>query len=179
MRPDLLASRSGRRIGRKVAVRRGWRQRENHERPAGAVALRARQRLPSRRRRSRSPHTGGRMHKVDLAESFARITDHWNPRVAGELNGQMVKLVKFQGEFVWHRHEHEDELFLVVKGSFRLELRDRSEELSEGQFIIVPRGIEHRPVAEREGQVLLFEPSSTLNTGNVREARTRERLERL
>lgn len=119
------------------------------------------------------------VEKVDLAASFARITDHWNPRVAGELNGQMVKLVRFQGEFVWHSHAEEDEMFLVVAGAFRMEFRDRAVELGAGQFLIVPRGVEHRPVAEREAQVVLFEPASTLNTGNVRNERTRERLERL
>jgi mannose-6-phosphate isomerase-like protein (cupin superfamily) len=117
--------------------------------------------------------------KVDLAASFARIRDYWNPRIAGELNGQMVKLVRFQGEFVWHSHADEDEMFLVVEGGFRMEFRDRSVELSRGQFLIVPRGVEHRPVAEREAQVLLFEPASTLNTGNVRNERTRDRLDRI
>jgi mannose-6-phosphate isomerase-like protein (cupin superfamily) len=119
------------------------------------------------------------VHKVDLAESFARFTDHWNPRIAGELNGQQVKLVKFQGEFVWHSHEHEDELFLVVAGAFCMEFRDHNVELTAGQFLIVPRGVEHRPVAAAEVQVLLFEPSSTVNTGAVRESRTRDHLERL
>ena len=117
--------------------------------------------------------------KVDLATSFERIKDYWNPRIAGELNGQMVKLVRFQGEFVWHSHAAEDEMFLVVAGGFRMEFRDRSVELRAGEFLIVPRGVEHRPVAEREAQVLLFEPASTLNTGNVRHERTRERLEHL
>jgi mannose-6-phosphate isomerase-like protein (cupin superfamily) len=112
------------------------------------------------------------MERVDLAESFARIHDHWRPRVVGELNGQYVKLVKFRGEFVWHRHEREDELFLVVAGSFRMEFRDRTVRLSAGQFLVVPRGVEHRPVAEDEVQVLLFEPVSTLNTGDVRGAHT-------
>lgn len=119
------------------------------------------------------------MEKVDLAASFARITDYYNPRIAGELNGQMVKLVRFKGPFVWHSHAHEDEMFLVVAGEFRMELRDRSINLSAGQFLIVPRGVEHRPVAEREVEVMLFEPASTLNTGNVRNELTRERLERL
>ena len=119
------------------------------------------------------------VEKVDLAASFARISDYWNPRIAGELNGQLVKLVRFQGEFVWHSHAEEDELFLVVGGAFRMEYRDHSVDLGPGQFLIVPRGVEHRPVAEREAQVLLFEPASTLNTGNVRNERTRERLERI
>lgn len=119
------------------------------------------------------------MEKVDLAASFTRITDYYNPRIAGELNGQMVKLVRFKGPFVWHSHAHEDEMFLVVAGEFRMELRDRNINLSAGQFLIVPRGVEHRPVAEREVEVMLFEPASTLNTGNVRNELTREQLDRL
>jgi mannose-6-phosphate isomerase-like protein (cupin superfamily) len=99
--------------------------------------------------------------------------------VVGELNGQQVKLVKFQGEFVWHHHDHEDELFLVVAGSFRMEFRDRTVNLSTGEFLIVPRGVEHRPVAEEEVQVMLFEPATTLNTGDVRSERTMEHLQRL
>jgi mannose-6-phosphate isomerase-like protein (cupin superfamily) len=110
--------------------------------------------------------------KVNLSEKLALFRDHWHPRIVGELNGQQVKLVKFVGEFVWHRHEHEDELFLVVKGRFRMEFRDRQVWLEEGEFLIVPRGVEHRPVAEQEAQVLLFEPASTLNTGDVRNERT-------
>jgi mannose-6-phosphate isomerase-like protein (cupin superfamily) len=117
--------------------------------------------------------------KVNLAEKFARFHEHWSPRIVGELNGQLVKLVKFTGEFVWHHHEHEDELFLVVKGRFRMEFRDRQVWLEEGEFLVVPRGVEHRPVAEEEAHVLLFEPASTLNTGNVRGDRTRDDLERI
>ena len=117
--------------------------------------------------------------KVTLADGLSRIADHWKPHIAGELNGQQVKLVKFQGPFVWHHHEHEDELFLVVKGRFRMELRDGSVELGEGDFLVVPRGVEHRPVADEEVHVLLFEPASTLNTGNVRNERTVETLERI
>ena len=119
------------------------------------------------------------MDKVNLTESFARFSEHWSPRIAGELNGQRVNLVKFQGEFVWHRHEHEDELFLVVAGEFRMEFRNRTVDLVAGEFLIVPRGVEHRPVADREAHVLLFEPASTLNTGDVRNERTVEQLERL
>lgn len=117
------------------------------------------------------------MEKVNLAEKFSRFSDHWNPRIAGELNGQQVKLVKFQGEFVWHTHDHEDELFLVVKGGFVMELRDRNIELHEGEFLIIPRGVEHRPVAKEEVQVLLFEPASTLNTGDVKTELTKTDLE--
>lgn len=110
--------------------------------------------------------------KGNLADKFSLVTDHWNPRIVGELNGQHVKLVKFQGEFVWHHHEHEDEMFLVVKGMFHMEFRDRTVALEAGEFLIVPRGVEHRPVAESEVEVLLFEPASTLNTGNVQNERT-------
>lgn len=110
--------------------------------------------------------------KVNIAEKLARFDEHWSPKIVGELNGQHVKLVKFTGEFVWHHHEHEDELFLVVKGRFRMEFRDRQVWLEEGEFLIVPHGVEHRPVAEEEAHVLLFEPASTLNTGNLRNDRT-------
>jgi mannose-6-phosphate isomerase-like protein (cupin superfamily) len=119
------------------------------------------------------------MQKVNLAEKFALFTEHWSPKIAGELNGQHVKLVKFQGEFVWHKHDHEDELFLVVKGSFVMELRDQHIELHEGEFLIVPRGVEHRPVAKEEVQVLLFEPASTLNTGDAESELTKTKLENI
>ena len=117
------------------------------------------------------------MNKVNLAKTFARFTDQWSPKIVGELNRQQVKLVRFQGEFVWHHHEAEDELFLVVGGRFRMEFRDRQVWLEKGEFLIVPRGVEHRPVAEEEALVLLFEPATTLNTGNVRNERTREKLD--
>ncbi len=107
------------------------------------------------------------MDKVNIREKFAQFSEHWQPKIVGELNGQHVKLVKFQGEFVWHRHEHEDELFLVVKGRFRMDFSDRAVWIEEGEFIIVPHGVEHRPFAEDEVHVLLFEPSGTLNTGNA------------
>ena len=119
------------------------------------------------------------LKRVDVADTFARFREPWSPKIVGELNGQMVKLVRFQGEFVWHKHDHEDELFLVVEGEFRMELRDGNIDLKAGQFLIVPRGVEHRPVAMREAQVMLFEPATTLNTGDVRNERTLERLERL
>ena len=112
------------------------------------------------------------MEKVNLAEKLALFSEQWKPKIVGELNGQQVKLVKFQGPFVWHHHDHEDELFLVVKGRFRMEFRDRHVWLEEGEFLIVPRGVEHRPVADEEAHVLLFEPASTLNTGNVQNERT-------
>lgn len=116
------------------------------------------------------------MDKVNLREKFDTISDWWNPRIAGELNGQYVKLVKFKGPFVWHHHADEDELFLIVRGSFVMELRDKSIPLSEGEFMIVPRGVEHRPVAENEVEVLLFEPASTLNTGNTVNEMTKKEL---
>ena len=106
------------------------------------------------------------MQKVNLAEKLARFEDHWNPRIVGELNGQHVKLVKFQGPFVWHKHDQEDELFLLIRGSFRMEFRDSSVRLEAGELLIVPRGVEHRPVADEEVHVLLFEPVSTKNTGD-------------
>lgn len=119
------------------------------------------------------------MEKVNLAEKLALIQGHWHPRIVGELNGQHVKLVKFQGAFVWHHHEHEDELFLVVSGAFEMHFRDRVVPLQEGEFLVVPRGVEHRPVAEKEVAVLLFEPAGTLNTGNVEDAKTVREPERL
>src|SRR5262249_27621932 len=119
------------------------------------------------------------MEKVNLDDKLTLFTDYWKPKVVGELNGQQIKLVKFQGPFVWHHHENEDELFFVVNGRFRMEFRNRHVWLEEGEFLIVPRGVEHRPVADEEAHVLLFEPASTLNTGNVRNDRTLERLERI
>ncbi|MFY9912363.1 MAG: cupin domain-containing protein [Candidatus Sulfotelmatobacter sp.] len=119
------------------------------------------------------------MLKVNIAEKFAQINEPWKPRIAAELNGQMVKFGKFKGEFVFHHHEKEDELFLVIKGRFRMEFRDRHEWIEEGEVIVVPHGVEHRPVAEEECWVLLFEPASTLNTGNVVNERTLPELERI
>ncbi len=119
------------------------------------------------------------MDKVDLAEKSSRFSAHWDPKVVGELNGQHVKLVKFVGPFTWHHHEHEDELFLVVKGEFDMEFADRTVKLREGESIIVPRGVEHRPNAAEEVHVLLFDPATTSNAGNVVEKRTRGVLERL
>jgi mannose-6-phosphate isomerase-like protein (cupin superfamily) len=117
--------------------------------------------------------------KVNVADKLALFAEHWSPKIVGELNGQHVKLVKFVGPFVWHHHDDEDELFLVVKGRLCMELRDGNVWVGEGEFIIVPKGVEHRPVAEEEVHVLLFEPASTLNTGNVRDERTIEDLDRL
>ena len=112
------------------------------------------------------------MKKVNLAEKLSLFHDHWQPRIVGELNDAQVKLVKVQGEFVWHHHDHEDELFLVLKGRLQMQFRDRDVWLEEGEFIIVPRGVEHRPVAPEEVHLLLLEPKSTLNTGNVTDAKT-------
>jgi mannose-6-phosphate isomerase-like protein (cupin superfamily) len=107
------------------------------------------------------------MEKINLAEKLSLFTDYFSPKIVGELNGQQVKLVKFRGEFVWHHHEHEDELFYVVKGSFDMQLRDKTITVNTGEFLIMPRGIEHRPVAREEVEIMLFEPATTLNTGNV------------
>ena len=106
--------------------------------------------------------------KINIKEKFALFDERWSPKIVGELNGQHVKLVKLHGEFVWHHHEQEDELFLVLAGRLRMDFRDRRVWVEEGEFIIVPRGVEHRPVAEEEVHVMLFEPATTLNTGNVR-----------
>ena len=119
------------------------------------------------------------MEKVSIVSKLSQFSDHWNPRVVGELNGQHVKLVKFQGEFVWHHHDAEDELFMVIEGRFRMDFRDRQVWLERGEFLIVPRGVEHRPVADHEVSVLLFEPAGTVNTGNVTDDRTRNTIERI
>ena len=119
------------------------------------------------------------IESVNLAAKLASFSETWSPKIVAELNGQMVKLVKFQGEFVWHHHEVEDELFLVLHGRLRMELRDRHVWLAPGEMIVIPRGVEHRPCADEEVHVLLFEPASTLNTGNVVDARTRPVLDRI
>jgi mannose-6-phosphate isomerase-like protein (cupin superfamily) len=119
------------------------------------------------------------MYKVNLQQKLATFSAHWQPKIVGELNGQLVKLVKFQGSFVWHHHETEDEMFMVVRGRFRMEFRDREVWLEEGEFLIVPRGVEHRPVADEETHVLLFEPATTLNTGNTENEMTVKELERI
>jgi mannose-6-phosphate isomerase-like protein (cupin superfamily) len=117
--------------------------------------------------------------KINIAKKLALFTDYWNPRIAGELNGQHIKLVKFKGEFVWHKHENEDEMFLVIKGNFTMELRDKTIDLKEGEMIISPKGTEHRPVANEEVHIMLFEPVSTLNTGDVKNELTRDSLEKV
>jgi mannose-6-phosphate isomerase-like protein (cupin superfamily) len=116
------------------------------------------------------------IEKVNLTDKFSQITDFWNPRIAGALNGQQVKLAKFKGDFIWHTHDNEDEFFLVVKGSFTMCLRDKEVVLNEGDFIIIPKGVEHKPSAAEEVQVLLFEPANTLNTGNQVNELTKEHL---
>ena len=112
------------------------------------------------------------MKKVNLAEKLKLFNDYWHPRIVGELNDSHVKVVKVKGEFVWHHHDHEDELFLVLNGRLQMQFRDRDVWLEAGEFIIVPRGVEHRPVAPEEVQLLLLEPKSTLNTGNVTDEKT-------
>lgn len=119
------------------------------------------------------------MQKVNLALKFSQFSELWSPKIVGELNGQLVKLVKVKGEFVWHHHQAEDELFLVVRGRLDMHLRDGVVPIHEGEFYIVPRGVEHKPVAEEETHIMLFEPASTLNTGNIRNERTRDELERM
>jgi len=117
--------------------------------------------------------------KVSLREKFGEFRDHWSPKIAGEVNDSYVKLVKFRGDFVWHRHENEDEMFLVVKGRFTMRFRDRDLVLEENEFVIVPKGVEHCPAAEEEAHVILFEPKTTLNTGNVHNERTIEHPDRI
>src|SRR5579872_5511941 len=117
--------------------------------------------------------------KVTLMAKFSQINEPWQPHIAGELNGQLIKLVKFQGEFVWHHHDNEDEMFFVLKGQFRMEFQDKAVTIDEGEFIVVPRGVEHKPVADEECWVMLFEPATTLNTGNVVNERTLTELERV
>jgi mannose-6-phosphate isomerase-like protein (cupin superfamily) len=117
--------------------------------------------------------------KVNLSEKFSRFSDHWSPKIVGELNDSYVKLVRVKGEFVWHHHENEDEMFFVVKGRLRIRLRDRDVEINPGEFFIVPKGVDHLPVAEEETHILLLEPKSTLNTGNVRSERTVDELQRM
>ena len=119
------------------------------------------------------------MKTVNLDQKFATFSEHWKPKILGEINDSYIKAVKFKGEFLWHHHDAEDELFLVVKGSLRMKFRDREERVRAGEFIIVPHGVEHCPVSDEETQVLLLEPKSTLNTGNVTNERTVAQLERI
>ncbi len=119
------------------------------------------------------------IQKVNLLDKLNSFSAYWTPKVVGELNGQHVKLVKFKGDFVWHKHDLEDEMFLVIKGSFSMHLRDRVIELREGEFIVIPKGVEHKPFAEQEVSVMLFEPASTLNTGDATSNLTASELERI
>jgi mannose-6-phosphate isomerase-like protein (cupin superfamily) len=119
------------------------------------------------------------MDAVNLNEKLSRVKEYWSPKIVGEVNDSYVKIVKFKNEFVWHHHENEDEMFLVLQGRMRMKFRDRDVIVSQGEFIIVPKGVEHMPVAEEEVHVMLFEPKTTLNTGNVRNERTLATLERL
>lgn len=119
------------------------------------------------------------MEKVSLSDKFSQFTEHWSPKIAGELNGQQVKLVKFKGEFIWHHHDKEDELFYVVKGSFDMHMRDKIVTMNEGEFIIIPKGVEHKPVAKEEVQVMLLEPAATINTGNVENKLTAKDLQKI
>ncbi|HEX7312362.1 MAG TPA: cupin domain-containing protein [Pyrinomonadaceae bacterium] len=119
------------------------------------------------------------IEKVNLSEKFGLFNEHWSPKIAGEVNDAYVKLVKFRGDFVWHKHDDEDELFLVVKGEIVIKLRDGDVRLGEGEFVIIPRGVEHKPVAAEEAHVILFEPKTVLNTGDVTNELTRPELERV
>jgi mannose-6-phosphate isomerase-like protein (cupin superfamily) len=117
------------------------------------------------------------MKKINISQKLAQFNDHWNPRIIGELNKQHVKLAKIKGEFIWHKHEDEDEMFLVLKGTLKIEFRDRTETIQENEIIIVPRGVEHKPIAEEEVSIMLFEPATTINTGALENERTRKNLE--
>jgi len=119
------------------------------------------------------------MEKVNLKEKFSLFHDYWNPRIVGDLNGQQVKLVKFKGEFVWHKHDDEDELFYVISGSFDMQFRDKTIEIKENEFLIVPKGVEHKPVAAQEVSVMLFEPASTINTGDIKNQLTKNTLSQI
>lgn len=119
------------------------------------------------------------MNKVNINEKFSLFSEYWSPKIVGELNGQYVKLVKFKGEFVWHKHDNEDELFMVIKGVLKMEFRNKTEIVNENEFIIVPKGIEHKPVADEEVWVLLFEPEATLNTGNTSGELTKTILDKI
>lgn len=119
------------------------------------------------------------IEKVNINHKFAQFSEHWNPKIVGELNGQLVKLVKFKGEFVWHKHDTEDEMFMVMKGEFNMHLRDKTVALKQGDFIIIPKGTEHKPEAETEVEVMLFEPATVLNTGDKQNDFTVNVLERL
>ncbi len=117
--------------------------------------------------------------KINISQKLSLFTDYWNPRIVGELNGQHIKLTKLQGEFVWHKHDHEDEMFLVISGTLKIEFKDKTVEINPNEFIIVPRGVEHKPVADEEVELMLFEPATILNTGDLRNEMTKENLEKI
>lgn len=119
------------------------------------------------------------MEKVNVKEKLSLFSEHWSPKILGELNGQHVKIAKFLGEFTWHKHDDEDEMFYIINGNLKIEFRDRTVELSAGEFLIVPKGTEHKPIAEKEVSVMLFEPATTLNTGDVENEFTKKNLESL
>ena len=117
------------------------------------------------------------MKKINISQKLAQFNDHWNPRIIGELNKQHVKLAKIKGEFIWHKHDDEDEMFLVLKGTLKIEFRDRTETIQENEIIIVPKGVQHKPIADEEVSIMLFEPATTINTGDLENERTRKNLE--
>jgi mannose-6-phosphate isomerase-like protein (cupin superfamily) len=117
------------------------------------------------------------MNKINIKDKLSLFHDYWNPRIVAELNGQHVKLAKLQGEFIWHKHDNEDEMFLVIEGQLKMEFRDKTITINENEFIVVPRGVEHRPIADKEVSIMLFEPSTTINTGDTKDNLTRENLE--
>ena len=119
------------------------------------------------------------MKKINISQKLAQFKDHWNPKIVGELNNQHIKLAKIKGEFIWHRHEDEDEMFLVLEGTLKIAFRDRTETIHENEIIIVPKGVEHKPIAEEEVSIMLFEPATTINTGDLDNERTRKNLEYL
>ena len=119
------------------------------------------------------------LKKINISQKLAQFKDHWNPRIVGELNYQHIKLAKLKGEFIWHKHDSEDEMFLVLRGSLKIAFRDRTETINENEMIIVPKGVEHKPIAEEEVSIMLFEPATTINTGNLDNERTRKNLEYL
>ena len=119
------------------------------------------------------------MKKINISQKLAQFNDHWNPRIIGELNKQHVKIAKLKGEFIWHKHDKEDEMFLVLKGTLKIAFRDRTETIQENEIIIVPKGVEHKPIADEEVSIMLFEPATTINTGSLENERTRKNLESL
>jgi len=120
-----------------------------------------------------------KIEKVNISQKLSLFSEYWSPKIVGELNGQYVKLAKLKGEFIWHKHQNEDEMFYVIKGKFKMEFRDKTIEINEGEFIIIPKGVEHKPVAEEEVSVMLFEPKTILNTGDKKNQFTKENLDKI